>query len=74
MTTAKDKEALKRYLEYALADYMAGKKGQRAIIGDIQTSSIRGKELTALLENQRSRGDAAKFESLRRECETRGWL
>ncbi len=74
MTTAKDKEAVRRYLEYALADYLAGKKNQRAIIGDIEKSNIRGKELSAMVESVRGKGDAAKFESLRRECETRGWL
>lgn len=74
MTTAKDKASMKRYVEYALADYLAGTKSQRAMIGDIQSSTIRGKELAGMLESRRGTGDAAKYESLRRECETRGWL
>ncbi|MBI4340413.1 MAG: hypothetical protein HY680_10760 [Chloroflexi bacterium] len=74
MTTARDKEALRRSLERALEDYLAGRKTQRAIIGDIQSSNMRGKELAALLEGQRAKGDAALYDAMRRECEARGWL
>lgn len=68
------KDALRRYLERALQDYLEGKKTQRAIIGDIQAVAIRGKELAAIFAGQKSRGDASKYDVAYRECETRGWL
>ncbi|MBI2170405.1 MAG: hypothetical protein HYU30_00050 [Chloroflexi bacterium] len=68
------KDALHKYLERALKEYLEGKKTQRAIIGDIQATAIRGKELATIFAGQRSRGDAEKYDVAYRECETRGWL
>jgi hypothetical protein len=71
---SQSKDALRKYLERALKEYLEGKKTERAIIGDIQAANVRGKELAAIFAGQKSRGDAARYDVAYRECETRGWL
>ncbi|MBI4310475.1 MAG: hypothetical protein HY681_01730 [Chloroflexi bacterium] len=74
MTTANSKEALRRAIERGLADYLEGRKTQRGIIGDIQASNLRGKDLAAIFDGVKGRGDAAKYDAAVRECQSRGWL
>ncbi|MBI4203365.1 MAG: hypothetical protein HY532_09670 [Chloroflexi bacterium] len=72
--TINDTAALRRAIERAIGEFLAGRKTQRGLISDIQRSGIRSGELAALFASQKGKGDAAKYDAAFRECQAQGWL
>ena len=72
-------EAAKRYAEKSLMAFLEGGRYSRDhkpkslawILGVIESSGIRGAELTAILQGLSGYGDSERFQSVFHECQRR---